>query len=185
MHADRKQLLKELILDLHQGVTFDEVKARFQQTFGTITTEEIVQLEQALMQEEGITPKEVQKLRSVHAALFKGSIEDIHSTPAEKQLGHPVQTFKKENQAIGHLLNEDIRAHLERFEKEDNEDLRLKLLADLNLLMDIDKHYSRKEQLLFPYLEANGINGPSQVMWAVDDFIRQKLCSSSILLWAM
>ncbi|BAB03947.1 DUF438 domain-containing protein [Halalkalibacterium halodurans] len=95
MHADRKQLLKELILDLHQGVTFDEVIARFQQTFGTITTEEIVQLEQALMQEEGITPEEVQKLRSVHAALFKGSIEDIHSTPAEKQLGHPVQTFKR------------------------------------------------------------------------------------------
>ena len=50
-----------------------------------------------------------------------------------------------------------------------------KLIEDLNLLLDIDKHYSRKENLLFPYLEKYGIYGPTQVMWGVDDNIRDAI----------
>ena len=37
---------------------------------------------------------------------------------------------------------------------------------------EADKHYQRKENLLFPYLEKKGITGPSNVMWAKDDEIR-------------
>ncbi|MGJ7045497.1 DUF438 domain-containing protein [Thermoanaerobacterium thermosulfurigenes] len=44
--------------------------------------------------------------------------------------------------------------------------------------MDIDKHYSRKENLLFPYLEKYGITGPPSVMWGVDDEIRELLKST-------
>lgn len=127
------------------------------------------------MKEEGITPEEIQELCSVHAAVFKGSIEDIHRADADKQPGHPVHTFMKENKEIDLLLNFKMQLHLERFEKEDHRDNILKLLADLNLLADVDKHYSRKENLLFPYLEKYGITGPSQVMWAVDDFIRKSI----------
>lgn len=107
--------------------------------------------------------------------MFKGSIEDIHRADADKQPGHPVHTFMKENKEIDLLLNFKMQLHLERFEKEDHRDNILKLLADLNLLADVDKHYSRKENLLFPYLEKYGITGPSQVMWAVDDFIRKSI----------
>lgn len=39
-------------------------------------------------------------------------------------------------------------------------------------LGDVDKHYSRKENVLFPFLEKYGIYGPTKVMWAVDDGIR-------------
>jgi DUF438 domain-containing protein len=81
----------------------------------------------------------------------------------------------KENKEIDLLLNFKMQLHLERFEKEDHRDNILKLLTDLNLLADVDKHYSRKENLLFPYLEKYGITGPSQVMWAVDDFIRKSI----------
>ena len=42
-------------------------------------------------------------------------------------------------------------------------------------LTDIEKHYSRKENLLFPYLEKHGIHGPSKVMWAKDDEVRDLL----------
>src|SRR5262249_20192753 len=41
-----------------------------------------------------------------------------------------------------------------------------------NDLMDIEKHYQRKEHLLFSCLERHGIDGPSKVMWAKDDEIR-------------
>jgi hypothetical protein len=39
-------------------------------------------------------------------------------------------------------------------------------------LMDIEKHYQRKEHLLFSCLERHGITGPSKVMWGKDDEVR-------------
>jgi DUF438 domain-containing protein len=41
-----------------------------------------------------------------------------------------------------------------------------------NHLMDVDKHYRRKENLLFPFLEKYDITGPPTVMWGKDDEIR-------------
>ncbi len=41
--------------------------------------------------------------------------------------------------------------------------------------MDVDKHYKRKEYLLFPFLEKYGITGPSTVMWGKHDETRTKL----------
>ena len=48
-------------------------------------------------------------------------------------------------------------------------DSRQVLLAELS---KIDCHYSRKENLFFPYLEKAGVTAPPKVMWAVDDEIR-------------
>jgi len=48
----------------------------------------------------------------------------------------------------------------------------LMLRVGMDRLKEIDKHYSRKEQLFFPYLEKKGVSGPPQVMWGVDDEIR-------------
>lgn len=45
----------------------------------------------------------------------------------------------------------------------------------LNELMDVDKHYRRKEDLFFSILERHGITGPSKVMWAVHDEARRRL----------
>ncbi|HLS52385.1 MAG TPA: PAS domain-containing protein, partial [Tissierellaceae bacterium] len=38
-----------------------------------------------------------------------------------------------------------------------------------------DKHYSRKENLIFPYLEKYKITAPPKVMWGVHDEIRAKI----------
>lgn len=171
----RQDMLKEIIKELHQGKSVEEVKARFEEAVGDVTVSEISALEQALMEEEGIPVSEVQRLCSVHAAIFKGSIEDIHasrSVKPEEQPGHPVHTFKLENREVEKLTNFKIRLHLDKLRKEDTDEIRFKLLEDLNLLLDLDKHYSRKENLLFPYLEKYGIFGPTKVMWGVDDGIR-------------
>jgi len=174
--TERQELLKEIIKELHNGRSVDEVKGRFEEAVGSITVEEISQLEQALMEEEGIPVAEVQRLCSVHTAIFKGSIEDIHrSERPEDQPGHPVHTFKRENKEIDLLVNFKIQLHFDRFKKEDEEEHIYKLIEDLNLLLDIDKHYSRKENLLLPYLEKYGILGPTQVMWGVDDRIRDAI----------
>ncbi len=42
-------------------------------------------------------------------------------------------------------------------------------------LAEIDRHYLRKENQLFPALEARGVLGPSRVMWGIHDEIRDNL----------
>ncbi|MFF2019466.1 DUF438 domain-containing protein [Paenibacillus sp. NPDC058177] len=169
----RQAMLKEIIKELHAGKSVEEVKARFAEAVGNVTVAEISAMEHSLMTEEGIPVSEVQRLCSVHTAIFKGSIEEIHrsSTP-EEQPGHPVHTFKLENREVEKLLNFRLSLHADKFGRADSEEMVYKLLEDLNLLLDLDKHYSRKENLLFPYLEKYGIYGPTKVMWGVDDGIR-------------
>ena len=170
---ERQEMLKEIIKELHAGKDVDEVKAKFEEAVGDVTVAEISQMEHDLMAEEGIPVGEVQRLCSVHAAVFKGSIEEIHrSEKPEDEPGHPIHTWKMENKEVDLLVNFKLQLHTERFEKEDSDDSRFKLLEDLNLLLDLDKHYSRKENLLFPFLEKYGIDGPTKVMWGVDDAIR-------------
>ncbi|PPA82178.1 PAS domain S-box protein [Brevibacillus laterosporus] len=173
---ERQAILKQIIKNLHQGKSVEDVKAQFEEAVGNITVAEISQLEQALMEEEGIPVEEVQRLCSVHAAIFKGSIEEIHrSEKPEDKSGHPIHTFKLENKEIDFLVNFELKQHYDHFEKEDSEENVYTLIGDLNLLLDIDKHYSRKENLLFPYLEKYGIYGPTKVMWGVDDSIRSAI----------
>ncbi|WP_391560642.1 DUF438 domain-containing protein [Robertmurraya sp.] len=181
--TERQEILKEIIKDLHMGRSVEEVRDEFEKAVGTISIEEISQLEQALMEEEGIPVEEVQRLCSVHTAIFKGSIEEIHrSQKPEDQPGHPVHTFKLENKEIDMLVNFKIQLHFDRFKAEDSSDNVFKLIEDLNLLLDIDKHYSRKENLLFPFLEKYGIFGPTKVMWGVDDRIRETIKTAKQVL---
>ncbi|MED3660559.1 DUF438 domain-containing protein [Ureibacillus sp. FSL K6-8385] len=170
---ERQKMLKDIIKELHEGKSVEEVKAKFQEAVGDVTVDEISQMEQALMEEEGIPVDEVRRLCSVHTEVFKGSIQDIHrSDKPEEQPGHPVHTWKLENKELDYLVNFKMKLHTGRFMKDDSDENRFKLIEDLNLLWDVDKHYSRKENLLFPYLEKYGIYGPTKVMWGVDDYIR-------------
>ncbi|WP_410513054.1 DUF438 domain-containing protein [Paenibacillus sp. BR2-3] len=179
----RQAMLKEIIKELHAGKSVDEVKARFAEAVGDVTVAEISAMEHSLMTEEGIPVSEVQRLCSVHTAIFKGSIEEIHrSSKSEEQPGHPVHTFKLENREIERLVNFRLALHADKFQKNDSEDIIFKLLEDLNLLLDLDKHYSRKENLVFPYLEKYGIYGPTKVMWGVDDGIRSMIKGAKTLL---
>ena len=127
--AERQELLKKIIKDLHNGRSVDEVKTQFEEAVGTITVAEISQMEQALMEEEGIPVEEVQRLCSVHTAIFKGSIDEIHrSEQPEDQPGHPIHTFKLENKEIDMLVNFKIQLHFERFEKEDQKKISISSL---------------------------------------------------------
>lgn len=168
----RQEKLKEVIRELHEGKTVEEVKAKFAEVIEGVTAKEISMMEVELVK-EGIPIEEIQNLCDVHAAVFKGSIEEIHHP--EEVPGHPVYTMKEENRAIEEFIDTELKASLARFKKDDSDDNRFKLISDINLLWDIDKHYSRKENLIFPYLEKYGITSPPQVMWGVDDEIRAKI----------
>jgi len=168
----RQDILKQIIKDLHAGKDPKDVKERFAQLIKDVSPTEISAMEQSLLQ-EGMEISEIQKLCDVHAEVFKGSIQEIHSENSpDKTPGHPVHTFKLENRELEKLITEVINPQITKAKENNTENSLDELKESINKLLEIDKHYSRKENLLFPYLEKYEITAPPQVMWGVDDEIR-------------
>lgn len=163
----RKKVLKELIMDLHRGRSVDEVKEQFAKLIEGVSAEEIAQMQQNLIM-EGMPVSEVQRLCDVHAAVFKGAITDIHRPgKPEETPGHPVHTFKQENRALEKLIDEEIKPALKLLggeAKEKSLEAFHRLADAVERLGEIDKHYSRKENLLFPYLEKYDITAPPKLL---------------------
>ena len=180
--ANRQRVLKELIAELHDGKTVDDVRQKFADAFKDVSAADIAAAEQILIS-EGMPVTEVQRLCDVHAAVFKGSIEEIHRpvNPAERP-GHPVHTFRLENRALEKLMDESVQPHLRSWLLEQTTASQWQLSQDLALLAEIDLHYVKKENVFFPYLEQYGITAPPKVMWGVDDEIRSLVRESLGLL---
>ncbi len=157
----KKELVKNIIKELHKGMTPQQAKEKFEKEVGSITSFEIAQIEQELIN-EGVSPDEIKRFCNVHALLFESILSESFKNPEYPV--HPVNLFKQENQQIKKLL-EKIR---EVSHKKDFGPLK-ELLSELR---KIDAHYSAKEQLLFPYLEKHGFMGPSKVMWGKHNDIR-------------
>ena len=174
----RQEKLKELIKKLHDGAAVEEVQEEFHKLTIGVTATEITEMEQALVN-EGMPVSDIQRLCDVHAAVFKGSIEDIHNDEAyispDFEEGHPVHTFKLENRAIESLMQNEVQNSLNAYSQYKSADSQKVLLNYLKKLATIDNHYKRKENLLFPYMERYDITAPPQVMWGVDDEIREML----------
>jgi DUF438 domain-containing protein len=175
----RQKMLKEVIRELHEGKTVDEVKSKFAEVIEGVSAKEISDMEVQLVK-EGLPIEEIQNLCDVHAEVFKGSIEEIHHP--EEVPGHPIHTMRLENKAIEEHMDNIINKNLKAFKEDDSEENKINLIGDINLLWDIDKHYSRKENLIFPYLEKYGVTAPPKVMWGVDDEIRAKIKDIKISL---
>jgi DUF438 domain-containing protein len=123
-------------------------------------------MEQKLM-DEGMPEQEVKRLCSVHVEVFKESLEK--KTMPGLPAGHPVHTLMLENRyAEGILHDMELLTDFSQ------------LLELLGRLSQIDRHYLRKENQLFPVLEAKGISGPSKVMWSIHDDIRAKLKEATL-----
>ena len=167
LRKKRVEQLREVIMELHAGKTVDEVKAKFKDVIQGVTAQEISAMEQSLI-EQGIPVEEVQRLCDVHASVFADALElqpDPKAAP-----GHPMQVFMEENRALERVMEEKVEPALKAFRE--GAASAMEFLDDFNLLFDVDKHYKRKEEVLFPLLEKYGVYGPTKVMWGVDDEIR-------------
>jgi DUF438 domain-containing protein len=159
----RIEALKKIIEDLHRGEDIKVLKQRFLTLIRDVAPSEIANMEQRLI-DGGMPEEEVKRLCDVHVEVFKESLEDkvVPGLPS----GHPVHTYMSENREAEKIILKLQAVH--DIEKE--KDL---LLSGLVELQKIDLHYTRKENQLFPILEAFGISGPSKVMWALHDDIRK------------
>ncbi|MGD2143696.1 MAG: DUF438 domain-containing protein [Anaerolineae bacterium] len=164
----RKHALKGVLRRLHEGGTVEEVQAEFAALLDDVGATEIAQIEQELI-EEGMEETEIQRLCDVHVAVFRESLEAQESPDTVP--GHPVYTFLAENAAAGGVLNA-LQDALGRLKAELTADSLDRARERLRELREYEKHYLRKENILFPYLEKHGFTGPSSVMWAIHDEIR-------------
>lgn len=168
--AKRQETLKGIIQDLHAGKSVADVKEAFAELLGDIAPAEIAEMEQSLIA-EGMPETEVKQLCDVHVAVFRESLDAQAVTRPETIPGHPIHTFMAENAAAATVLDA-LHEALEILKKVPGTGQLAKTRQELAHLREYEKHYLRKENLLFPYLEKHGFSGPSKVMWAIHDDIR-------------
>ncbi len=170
----RKDKLKELILKLHDGSNPDEVKRELSESLKEIPYGEVVEVEQELI-EEGLPESEVLRLCDIHGEVLDGHIDLSGASKVPE--GHPVDVMINENRELIKVCAKALRL-LDSIAEVKDDEFKVNLLQIqfcFNELMDIDKHYKRKEYLIFPFLEQKGVTGPPKVMWGKHDEIRDQL----------
>ncbi len=173
--VERKEALKAIIRDVHAGEDPEELKRRFADLIAGIAPGELAEVEQSLI-DEGLPEAEVKNLCSLHVEVFKEGLDrgDLPRMPG----GHPVHTFMMENRAAENILTSLDEATCDLGDPPEEGALaerREPIMSALGSLAQLELHYQRKENQLFPMLEGHGITGPTQVMWAVHDDIRANL----------
>lgn len=177
----RKAKLKELILKLHSGESEAEVRKELMESLSQIPYGEVVEVEQELIS-EGLPESEVLKLCDAHSAVLQGNVDlsGFKDVPE----GHPVDVMLKENIELRKVTAQarEVLKEIETSESTNFPQQILKLRSLFNSLFDVDKHYLRKEYMLFPFLEREGITGPPKVMWGKQDEIRDLVKGSIEIL---
>lgn len=171
----RKELLKHIITQLHKGEAPQQVRKQLKELMMKIPYNEVVEVEQELIS-DGLPVEEVLRLCDIHTQALEGNIDlsGAKSVPS----GHPVDTFINENRALTRLVQLLEIQYSEVATLTNSTDVlewSMQVKALFNSLMDVEKHYRRKEYLLFPYLEKYGITGPPKVMWGKHDETRTLL----------
>ena len=174
--ANRIRVLKDIIKHLHAGNPPEQVQRQMQEIVRQTDASEIMAMEQELIA-EGMPVEEVRSMCDLHS---KATRDVLVQLPIRKAIapGHPVDTFRRENEALRGAIGAMTQTLAElqtTNEAPDVAAILLRFRQSFNELMDIDKHYQRKEHALFSCLERHGITGPSKVMWAKDDDVRNLL----------
>ena len=180
---DRTALLKDYVARLSRGDSLDAVKKDVVAHFQSVDASEIADAEQELI--SGGTPiAQVQKLCDVHSALFHGATREEQIANAEKAVqtsaekagsrllrtaGHPLAVFSAENEAISKLIGE-VRECSARGNGWSA------VSEKLEAFHAVTAHYAEKGDLIYPVLKTKyGVSGPADVMWGVDDEIKEEL----------
>jgi len=177
----RKKKLKELILKLHDGESEEQVRGELLESLRQIPYGEVVEVEQELIS-EGLPEEEILRLCDAHSAVLQGVV-DLTASKAIPD-GHPIDVLINENIELKKVTAR-ISETLQEIENNPDGNLQasiLNLRGFFNNLFDVDKHYQRKEYLLFPYLENQEITGPPKVMWGKHDEIRELIKGSLEIL---
>ncbi len=167
--VEKQKVLKEIIKELHDKSNYEGAKKKFTELIKNVSAEEIAEMEQALIN-EGLPVSEIHNLCDVHTAVFEDALNKQGKT--HKLSGHPIHTFIEENKELK-KINKSLADLIKKLKKDASKDsVKKEFVEKFKRLKDINFHYLRKENQLFPYLEKKGFTGPSKVMWAKHDDVR-------------
>lgn len=178
MNMSREEKLKTVLRSLHEDGDREGAQQELRQLLEEVSADELGRAESALI-EEGINPKEIQGLCSMHAGVVLDQIVQPDPSGVTNQKGHPAYVFIKEIEGLRNYLNQIFKPLFTGYQEEllaggaTTSAKQAALLEGIDKLASWDYHYDRKENLMFPFLEENGITAPPKVMWGVDDEIRQ------------
>jgi len=167
----QQEQLKNIIRKLHDGARVEDLKKEFSGIVQNTTPEEIAEMENALIR-EGFPPEEIQRLCDVHVQVFEDSLRKVKG--AGKIPGHPVYTMTEENREARRISRRLLKAARKVRKSGGNVKDQNRFTRLLHRLREIEKHYQRKENQLFPMLENRGFTGPTKVMWGKHDEIRDR-----------
>lgn len=171
----RVEIMKSLIRQLHNGVAEEQVKHQLETMLDEADYSDVFIMEVQLVQ-EGIPAEKIQELCDTHTRVLKKHL-DLSETP-DTVPGHPVNTFVQENRELTKTTARIrlVMRQMDSLPDEQDATGQMRAIQEfLNLLMDVDKHYRRKEYLLFPFFEKNNLPGPPMVMWGKHDQARNLL----------
>lgn len=174
MRVDR---IKSLLLDLHKGISVEDTKLKLAQIMSEVPYGDVAQAEQELIA-EGISENEIMQYCDLHSQALSGNLTVNKKVVPE---GHPIDIMKSENKALSDLvliISHKFESVKNISDKHEINKLFNDVKADFNLLMDIEKHYIKKENLIFPFLEKNGVTAVSKVMWGKDNEVRENIKSA-------
>ena len=172
-NSSKKEMLKEVIRQLHAGASPQEVKERFKQVLEGVSPLEIAKIEQELIS-EGLPREEIQRLCDVHMAVFR---EQLERRKLDVPLGHPVNILMEEHKAMLQIAGKlgDVVNKLQQISDVNRVGDEIRLLEHIaEDFRDSEKHYLREENVLFPVLERHGITEPPAIMWTEHNQIREK-----------
>jgi len=170
----QKELLKHMIRQLHDGGAPAFVRQQLTSVLKSVPYSMVVEAEQELIN-EGLPTEEVLKLCDIHTQVLDGKIDQAGAKPIPA--GHPLEVMRQENAALVRVVEEfqALARQLPQIATDALPGYFESLKAIFQRLSEVDKHYRRKEYLLFPYLEKKDITGPPKVMWGKHDETRRLL----------
>lgn len=160
----RREMLKRVLRELHEGKSVDDIKAKYGQLLEGVEAVEISALEQALL-DEGVPEEEIAGMCDLHVDAFEAGLSQQDKTELSPEPS--IHAYLAENAAAGKILDQ-----LEAAIGDCNWEQSRQLFGELR---KYENHYLRKENILFPYLERHHFTGPSTVMWSIHDNIRKGL----------
>ena len=100
--ANRIRVLKDIIKHLHAGKAPEQVQKQMRELVKQTDASEIMAMEQELMA-EGMPVEEVRSMCDLHSQVTRDVLVQI---PTRKEIapGHPIDTFRRENEALRSVI---------------------------------------------------------------------------------
>ncbi|MFN2364275.1 MAG: hemerythrin domain-containing protein, partial [Halarsenatibacteraceae bacterium] len=170
----RVDKLIEFSMGMMEGKDGSRLIEKYQEAIENITPFDMVALEEKQL-ERGVDLKKIKQDIEKIINVLKPALDSYEwENPGE---GHPIYYYMKENRRLEELLGETKKTiksiKFENLNQEETAEKLRKFEQQIEELSQFNCHYIRKENILFPYLEASwDYTRPLQVMWSIHDDIR-------------